>query len=252
MMGHLLMAATLSIAAGTAMWVGDKLGISAVAPPKNSYVVTLDTQITPPPNNPPPRGNGVVTDKGAKDDEVRPEEEVPEHVPREVVPLDLTRAPKPVSTGPSHGETGSGPAGSSKLPGGAGPGCLLPPCIGTFAPKSIVRSPIARPTPPAPVDIRPLASVMARAIYSPDPDPKKFALTRTGRTHRSPGRSTVSFCIGPAGRTQDVRTTRAFSGDRDVDRICREAVKKWRFSPLRVGGKARTSCSKITFDIEFE
>ena len=37
-----------------------------------------------------------------------------------------------------------------------------------------------------------------------------------------------------------------------VDRICRDTVKQWRFRPFKVDGKARKTCSTVTFDIRFD
>ncbi len=255
MMASLLMAATLSMAAGTAMWLGDKLGISAVPPPTNAYAVTLSLQLAPPPPRAlpeRPKGEAAADPKRTESQaQVQPEPEVPE----EVAPLDLDDPPvrRTSTPGPSTTTTttGGGPSKGLGLGGGGGiggPGCLLPPCTKIGQPPRI--PPVS--TPRIPVVATPLRAAMARALYSPNPDSKKLARTKTGLTHRSPGRSTVSFCIDPGGRTSDVETRRPFRGDAQVDRICRETVQKWRFKALRVGGKARKSCTQVTFDIEFD
>jgi TonB family protein len=90
----------------------------------------------------------------------------------------------------------------------------------------------------------------ARAKSTPDPPQDQLARTSAGIARRS-GSTRVSFCIGIDGRTNDVRTRKS-AGDVDVDRICREAVARWRFEPVRVDGEARTSCSEVVFSIAFE
>ena len=65
------------------------------------------------------------------------------------------------------------------------------------------------------------------------------------------GTSVVEFCIDTDGHVEDVRTKRSH-GDREVDRVCREALSRWRFSPMAVRGKAQRTCSEMSFVIAFE
>lgn len=256
LMTSALMAAVLSLSAGTMAWVGGKLGISAVAPPSNAYQVTFQVAEVPPPPSPPPAPRGGLAD-GAKDDEPStPDEIVPEpkdEAPPEVAPLDLEARPRRSTGVPTDG-TGKGPAGRGLGPG-IGPGgpssgtCLLPPCVGT---TTIATTRPRIEPPPVPTARAPIDTVMGTSIFAPDPDPRALASTPTGRSHRQSGRSSVSFCIDKGGKTFDVRTRTGFRGDAEVDRICRQTVSKWRFKPMRVGGQARTTCTTVTFDIRFE
>lgn len=248
-----LAAATLSMALGLTSWTANKLGITRVAPPKNSYSVTLQVLEPPPPPAPPPAAPAAATtqaeDRPADSDEPVPPE--PDDPPTEVVPIDLDARPRasvPVPTG-LHG-SGKGGSGVPGVPG-IGSSCPLPPCIGTN--QMIGRPVVPQPKTPAAEPVQaPIKAVMATSIFSPNPDQARLSRTATGRSHRRPGKTTVSFCIDGGGKTYDVRTSRRFPGDPEVDEICRSTVSKWRFSPQRVGGKARSTCSAVTFDIHFE
>lgn len=253
LMASALMAATLSMGLGLLSWTADKLGISAVTPPKHMYSVTLQVlEPPPPPAAAPPLPAAAAT----RDDTPRsaPDEVVPiepDEAPTEVVPIDLNARPQarvavPTNAGPSGGGGGGGPG----VPG-VGGRCLLPPCIGTT--QVIGRPPVPHPVQPAVEPVQaPIKAVMASSIFTPDPDQLRLSRTATGRTHRRPGKTTVSFCINGDGKTYEVRTRKGFSGDTEVDEICRATVGRWRFSPQRVAGKARSTCTSVTFDIRFE
>lgn len=248
------LALALSLGMGALSWTASKLGISAVAPPKSFYTVTMGMLDAPPPPAPPPApaGGGAEDDrKTATPEEVVPDE--PDIAPTEVAELDPDPRPRVKATVPGAA-TGSGnPLGRGPgIPGGTGTHCPLPPCLGTQ--QVIGRPHVPQPKPPPKDDPiqAPIKTVMAASVFTPDPDQAKLSRTPTGRTHRSPGKSTISFCIGGDGKTHDVRIRGRFRGDAEVDEICRQTVAKWRFSPQRVGGKARATCSVITFDIRFE
>ncbi|MCX4245684.1 hypothetical protein [Paraliomyxa miuraensis] len=247
------LAMTLSMGMGVMSWTASKLGISSVAPPKSFYSVTMAVLEAPPPPAPPPApAGGAAQDerREAPPDEVVPDE--PEVAPTEVVKLDLDAPPKVRATVPGKALGGGPGIGRSPgVPGGTGTHCPLPPCLGTQ--QVISGPPIHRPEPPKEPPIKaPIATVMASSVFTPDPDQAELARTPTGRTHRSPGKTTISFCIGGDGKTHDVRVHRGFRGDPEVGEICRKTVAKWRFSPQRVGGKVRSTCSSVTFDIRFE
>ncbi len=254
LMTSALMAATLSMGLGLLSWTADKLGISAVTPPKHAYSVTLQLlEPPPPPAAPPPLPAAAATtqDPARATHEVVPPE--PDVAPIEVQPLDLDARPKVRLTMPSKVGGGSGGPAGIAGPGipGVGGRCLLPPCIGT---EIVDRPPVSQPQPPATIEPTqaPIKAVMASSIFTPDPDKQRLSRTPTGRSHRRPGNTTVSFCIDGDGKTFKVRTRSGFSGDPEVDEICRATVARWRFSPQRVGGKARTTCTSVTFDIRFE
>jgi protein TonB len=254
MMGA-MSAAVVSMTLGMASWTADKLGISPVAPPKHTYAVTLDLLEAPPPPSPPPPVRGaIVENDDSKNDAADPEEPVPpeiEEVPTEVMKIDLDARPQahvPVPSGVAG--AGGGSSGPPGVPGGSGTRCPLPPCIGT---QAIGRPMIPQPKPPASEPVQaPIKAVMATSIFTPDPDKARLSRTTTGRMDPRPGKTTIAFCIDGNGKTFDVRTRRGFPGDAEVDEICRTTVAKWRFSPQRVAGKARTTCTAVTFDIRFE
>lgn len=94
-----------------------------------------------------------------------------------------------------------------------------------------------------------LATVMANAIYSPDPKQSKLAGTKAGLEGK-PLTAKVSFCVNGYGKIEDVKTSKK-SGDADVDRICRDTVTKWRFKPFIVGGKPIKTCTTVKFSLKF-
>ncbi|NJK32726.1 MAG: hypothetical protein HC927_10135 [Deltaproteobacteria bacterium] len=112
-----------------------------------------------------------------------------------------------------------------------------------------------KPLPPRPsgelVQKKPLASVMAQATYSPDPDAKLLQATKAARFDKRPGKNTTSFCIDTRGKVVDVKTKAKFPGDPQVDRIIADTVRKWRFTPFEVGGKPVKTCTERTFSISF-
>lgn len=254
MMGA-LSAAVLSMTLGITSWTAEKLGITRVTPPKHSYAVTLQVlESPPPPSAPPPLPAGAkseASDRADPPDEPVPPE--PDVAPVEVVPIDLDARPPARLVVPGAGGAGGGDARGdlSGIPGGTGSKCLLPPCIGTQQVVGRPHVPVPKPAAAEPVQA-PIKAVMATSVFTPNPDQATLARTPTGRSHRRPGKTTVSFCIDGSGKTYDVRTRRGFPGDAEVDEICRATVAKWRFSPQRVGGKARSTCTTVTFDIRFE
>ena len=112
--------------------------------------------------------------------------------------------------------------------------------------------PLTGPPPkPAPAP-KPLKVVMKQAVYTPPPDPKLLAKTKTGMFSRHDGVNKTAFCVNEAGKTVSVRTVKRFEGDAQIDAICLAAVKQWRFKPAKMGGKKTRVCSVAVFDIKFE
>ncbi len=101
-------------------------------------------------------------------------------------------------------------------------------------------------------NVRPIGSIMAHAMFTPDPDPRQLAATKAGRGDRETGVSKVAFCVDEKGRTKDIRVVRKYPGDAGVDRICRQAVTKWRFKPFFSNGKKVVVCTTMKFEIVFE
>ena len=134
---------------------------------------------------------------------------------------------------------------------------MVPPCLGTgtspIGTPFSTKPPVPRPTTTEKPDkvVAKINVVRANALYSPDPDRAKLARTTAGTMNRRSGKSAVSFCVSEAGKAVDVRTSSKF-GDDEVDRICRDTVKQWRFRPFQVDGKSRKTCSTVTFDIRFD
>lgn len=255
MMSSALMAAVLSMGAGTAAYVADHLGVTAVAPPSNAYQVTLSVFEAPPPPETPqsPKHEGAAA---AADDDPPPEEPMqsePDPAPLDTPSLDPSKPSARVPSGSSRaGSSDSGGAKGSSIFGGGGTGTCLPPCVGSGTPSIGTWRP---PTPAAPKGEprkEPIKAAMARAISTPNPDQTALARTTTGQGLRRGGQSSVSFCIDKRGHTFDVRTSRAFGGDTEIDRICRNAVSRWRFKAMRVGNEARITCTTTTFEIHFD
>ncbi|NJK32685.1 MAG: hypothetical protein HC927_09900, partial [Deltaproteobacteria bacterium] len=98
---------------------------------------------------------------------------------------------------------------------------------------------------------KPLSTVMAQATYAPDPDQKLLQATKAARFDKRGGTNTTSFCVDASGKTVDVKTVKKFPNDPQVDKIIADTIKKWRFKPFEVGGKAVKTCSERTFKITF-
>ncbi len=250
-----LAAAAVTSFAGAASWTAEHMKIHRVDAPRYDYAILFDVGEMPPPPSvaPPPRPAAAAATQQVpeQDDDVEPE---PDRDPVDV-DLDVDPVPRPKAvvgerTVPGvPGNTGTGPS--------AGPPCMVPPCLGTgsspIGTPFSTAPPVPRPTTDPKPDkvIEKINVVRANALYSPDPDRSKLARTNAGTMNRRSGKSAVSFCVSAAGKAVDVRTSSKF-GDDDVDRICRETVQQWRFRPFEVGGKARKTCSTVTFDIRFD
>ena len=159
---------------------------------------------------------------------------VPKHAPRNP---NKAGVPMGVPGGVPGGVVGGVPGG---VVGGV-PGGVLGSRLGPRPP-----TPTNKPAP------EPLDVVLQRAIYTPHPDPKLLARTKTGPLDRHDGVNRTSFCIDERGRTVSVKTSKAFGGDPKIDEICRDTVAQWRFKPLRLEGRARRVCSVAVFEIRFE
>lgn len=247
-------ASTVTVAvAGAFGWTADKLGIQPVDAPTAHQTIMLEVGPPPPPPAPPPEqpsGGSAVSDEPPPDDappqRVAPRSETPAaDTDDDAVDLDKppTGVPGPVGVPGPTGIPGPGVGKGPGLDGGFGRGC--PTC------KRKPPLPISE-DPAGPVT-KPVSVVKANAIFTPDPDQKALSRTKTGLMRPS-GKSTtkVSFCVTTKGSVSDVQTVQRYPGDPEVDRICRDAVKKWRFRPLQVGGRAHKTCTTTTFVIEFE
>lgn len=245
------MAALAAVSLGGVLtWTFDRLGLERVSAPSVDYAVFFEIGDIPPPPSaaPPPRPQASATAVPEEsDDEIDPDPDVPLEDDLDLDPVRPKNAARGEATIPGV-PTGSGPG----VPGAT---CLVPPCIGkdpigsAFQPG--VRRPVEKPEKDERV-VEAIGVVKENAIFSPDPDDKKLARTKTGTFDRRPGTSTVSFCVDPGGKVVDVRTKSRFLGDPEVDRICRETVAAWRFRPFMVGGHAKKTCSTVSFQIRFD
>lgn len=234
---------TLSVV--TFAWAANKMDISRVEPPASDYVVFQLTSDDPPPPPPPPPAGSLDKDDGEDTNKPAPEDSIPDEAPPDEEPLAAPdrapeRIPKPrggSSSGRVPGVPGSGGFG---VPGG-------PIGIGIGTPLNQPRTPRTETKQPAP---KPISSVMAQAVYSPDPDRAKLASTRAGMFDKRPCTNKTSFCVDTRGQVVDVRTRKGCY-DKKVDAICRETVGKWRFKPFVVGGRPQKTCSVVSFDLQF-
>lgn len=87
-------------------------------------------------------------------------------------------------------------------------------------------------------------------VHAPDPDRKALASTKAAAARRR-GRVVIGFCVGTDGRTSNVKVVQSFPNDAQVDEICINTVKQWRFTPPR-GERASTPCSTVHFDLSFQ
>ncbi|PRQ06676.1 energy transducer TonB [Enhygromyxa salina] len=230
---------TLMIAAG---WVAGKMTIARVAPPSTEYILlalTAEQPPPPPPPPPPPAGSSVEEQKPDTNEEVPEEPEPieetqPEKLPTKIPEQKSGGAPQGIPNGVLGGQVGGVIGG---IPIGK---------LGDRNPAIAVKPPSADTT-----TVKPLAAVMARAVYSPDPDKALLQQTKAARFDKRDGKSTIAFCIDANGSVVDVKTKVKFPGDPQVDDILRRTLKTWRFKPLEVGSKKLKTCTERTFSLKF-
>ncbi len=252
MMMAVLAATAVTMAAGAASWTMGRLSVSSVGAPQARDVLELAlvpdfihrSEPPPRPERPEPEVKAAAAamspDAGRKS--AAPTESV------EVAPTDDltigTATPRRTPVGIGSG--GGGPG----VPGPKQQGCVGPGCLPEI--KRIGDPPPRRRPSEKAVERAPLSVLKARSIYSPDPKASDLAKTKTGLGARRPGTVKVEFCVGPRGMVASAKIKRRFGSDPGVDKVCLDAVKRWRFKPARIDGKARTTCSDVTFDLRFE
>lgn len=242
-----------SIISGTATfsmilfaWAANKMDIRKVDPPTIDYIMvqmSVDEAPPPPPPPPPPAGD----DSEPEEEEEIPEEEVPEEeiVQPKETPDKVPDAKKVASNKPAI--PGGIPGGvSGGVPGGVVGGVLGGQLGGQLGGVATKRDAATRSVP------KPISSVMAQGIFTPDPDQKKLQSTKAGMFDKRPGSNQTAFCVEKDGKTTDVQTKKRFPGDPQVDAICRDTVKKWRFKPFVVAGRAEKTCTVVTFNLSFK
>lgn len=140
---------------------------------------------------------------------------------------------------------GSGMPGVPGLPTGGGgiPGIGTATCPpGQVCKKTGVTAPPGQP----PLDL-PFSSASCTAC--PDPSPSELGRTDAARRGLR-AKNETRVCFSPSGKATKVTTSR--KADPEIDRICRQAVKRWRVEPMKVDGKKRSFCTTVSFDIRFD
>lgn len=248
----------------TSMWFYEKLSIERVDPPTNATVVVQMMEESMAPGAPPPALAKLGGGEEVEEEEIEEEEEE-EPIPTEDVPIEQPDDVKELPDKPKHAKSEKsltkGIPGAPPGPGvpngsplgvvggtriGGPPGGVIGG-LGTGFGNSVATK---KQTPP-PTTMKPFTAVRANGVYTPDPNAAQLAKTKAARFDKRPGVSKVSFCITPSGKTTKVKTVQKFRGDPEVDQICRDTVKKWRFKPFKVGGKAVETCTTYRFDIVF-
>ncbi len=253
MMMALVASLAVTTAAGSLSWAAGRLSIGTVGPPQGSEMLelTLLSDMPPQQAKPPerPEASESATDPSvaAAKMTTRPRRgETPSN--DDGPPTEDPGKPRGVAD-PTGSETGvPGIPGTREQQGCLGAGCVPNGPVG----KSPVHVPATRPRTADATERAPLSVLKARSIFTPDPSSAALAKTKTGLGSHAPGRVKIDFCVGTDGRVSSAEVTKRFGSDPEVDRICKAAVKKWRFKPARVAGKAHTTCSDVTFDIQFE
>jgi protein TonB len=231
---------TLMLGAG---WVAGKMAVARVDPPTTEYILlalSAAEALPPPPPPPPPPGGEVEEEEDVEPDEETPPEDLleqPEDRPTEIPKHKPGVAKQGMIGGIPGGQVGGQIGG---IPGGI-------PAIGL--PKTAIAT---KPSTPEPIAKTPLATVMARAVYAPDPDQKALQMTKAARFDKRSGKSTISFCIDANGHVFNVKVKAKFPGDPGVDAILSKTISSWRFKPLEVGSKKMTTCSERTFALTFK
>lgn len=234
-----LVAGALTLSTITLAWATSKMEITRVdAPAMDTILFQLGADAPlPPPPPPPPLGvvDGGEDPKTPVDKPEAPPEETIAPPDEAIPPVKSARPRAGSPTGVPEGIRGGRPTG---IPIGIPTGKITD----IFDPLPPTKPPPTKATPPLPI-----TAVMARGIYTPNPEARLFV----GKADRRPCTNRTHFCVDPDGRVGDVRTAKS-CGDAEVDRICREAVKKWRFRPAKVAGDAHRACSVVDFSLVFK
>ena len=236
-----------AVIASAAMIVGyagaERLSISRVGAPSVELDFLMAETVASPLAAPPPPAppeQAAASDTPASDDDPPPPDDRPADF------LDPSPRRSSTSSVPSHAKGGvpGGPTGMPTMP--TGMPCLGGNCsIGTPKPLPL------RPQPPAIESAKvPLDVARGRATVSPNPPQAELLATRAGSMRRG-GTSVVEYCVGTDGKVDKVSTKRS-AGDGDVDRICRETMRRWSFTPLSVDNRPTRMCSEVAFVISFE
>jgi TonB family protein len=249
MFASVIACSSLAIAAAFALTL-ERMSIFRVQGPKTTFELAAVVIAAPPPvADPPPKPEEIAaasSDQGGMSTPSREESKADS--------LIETSEPSirddSIGSADNHKPGIPGiPSGGASCPGGiCGKGPIgngiggTGSCIGPNCKKSS-----AKPPPPKPLPLSSLACITC-------PDPSTTALRRTAAGMRKDaGTNTTRFCVDTSGHVEPGSVaTQTSHGDPAIDRLCRDTVKTWRFSPTKVDGQARRACSEATFRIEFE
>lgn len=243
-MGLAMGAAVIASALAITTYSGvERMSIARVGAPQVEMDFLMATTVASPMAAPPPPPPQQSSAAAPSDDVDHDPEPTRTHDDVD----DLLEAPR---KGPSRGATTGHGGGTGTIPGApVGPPGIGVPCLGGHC--TIGLPPAVPRTPPTSDTAKvPLSVVEGRVRFSPDPPREALLATRAGQLQRG-GTSVVEFCVGADGKVDRVSTKRS-AGDGDIDRICRDTLKRWRFSPLQVEGRATRMCSEMSFVIAFE
>lgn len=237
-MGSAVIASALAVGAYAG---AEKLSITRVGAPHVEVDFLIASTVAvplaaPPPESPPPASTNAAT----------PDVD-PAPTPARDAVEDVLEPPRKSTTPGTAKHEGVGiPGAATGVPMPPGMPCLGGNCsIGTTTPMVPRVTPTTTPPPKVKLEV-----IESRLRFSPDPSRELLLATRAGAARRG-GTSVVEFCVGADGKLDAIETERS-SGDADVDRICRDTLKRWRFSPMLVDGRAKRVCSEVSFVIAFE
>ena len=120
---------------------------------------------------------------------------------------------------------------------------MFPP-IGDPPRKPIIGDPPRRPKTPTNV---PWHAV--KCAYCPDPN--QGDLRRRASGTRKAGSNRTHVCFDERGKVTAVRTWKSF-GDKAVDAVLRDTVRKWRVRPPMRGSHPFATCTDVTFELHFD
>lgn len=227
------------------MWVAGKLAVSTVDPPTIAFIMVQMNQEEappPPPPPPPPAGNNDAEEE---------EEEVEEEIPEEEEPIEDEIA-QPDEVKEKIPDAKPGKKSKKRFTGGVVggvPGGVAGGVVGgvvggiTGGVRSKAKAPAAAK--------KPLSAVMANRMYQPPKPKKELLATPTGKFGKRPGTVLIAFCISPTGKVVNVKVKKGFPGDPQVTKIMSGWLKKFRFRPFKVGGKAQKICTEYAMNVKF-
>jgi protein TonB len=234
-------AVVATVASGVMLWTVEKMHISRVGAPTSDFLIFALDEFVPPPQEPPPLLAGGETEDQDDVEEDPPEDILEEPTQPQETPNEIPKAKS--SAKDVLARAGAGAGSPFGVPGGDPNSTCIVGC----------GRGVATPTtdggdkkPPPEVDFSALTCRVC-----PDPDQKALQRTGAGLMNRRALSNKTRFCVESDGKVSSVSVRRS-SGDKDVDRIIKQTVARWRFAPMMVGGRARKACSTASFDIRFE